>query len=305
MRVDRSVWRRLRTQALTLLAVLLAATALTFAVTADNVTSVAATGSITQLGSSRLAYSGDAPTSLADYDVQSTAYQRFLEGTWICGDPTDTDIHNINVNFWPTAIAGFYLRVESGADVDVALSIDTKSSFDDGTITNVPLLELTALSAAANDEWVWYQSEVVAMNTDVIGRPRLEVTGGVVDMDVIVVGPAPRGYRAVPAVEAWVVPDSRYDEADLEYDESIPYDRQTVVLGVLGAPEFSSARIDWGDNTVTEDVTWDTFSVSLQTHDYSSKIIQDEEQRFFITVKDLSDPLIAASTSIVIGEVVP
>ena len=71
------------------------------------------------------------------------------------------------------------------------------------------------------------------------------------------------------------------------------------------APEFSSARIDWGDNTVTEDVTWDTFSVSLQTHDYSSKIIQDEEQRFFITVKDLSDPLIAASTSIVIGEVVP
>lgn len=33
MRVDRSVWRRLRTQALTLLAVLLAATALTFAVT--------------------------------------------------------------------------------------------------------------------------------------------------------------------------------------------------------------------------------------------------------------------------------
>jgi hypothetical protein len=237
------------------------------------------------------------------YDVQSAAYQRFSEGTWVCGDPTDTDTHNININFWPTAIAGFYLRVESGTDVDVTLSLDTKSSFDDGSVTNVPLLELTALTAVDDDEWVWYQSEVVALNTDIIGRPRLEITGGVVDMDVIVVGPAPRGYRAVPTVEAWAIPDSRYDEADLEYDESIPYDRLTVALGVIGAPEYSSARIDWGDNTVTEDVTWDTFATSIQTHDYSSKIIQDEEQRFFITVKDLSDPLIAASTSIVIGEV--
>lgn len=278
-------------------------TTLTFAVTAANVTSMAATGTVTELGSTRIAYVADQPVGMDQYDVQSAAYQRFSEGTWVCGDPTDTDTHNININFWPTAIAGFYLRVESGTDVDVTLSLDTKSSFDDGSVTNVPLLELTALTAVDDDEWVWYQSEVVALNTDIIGRPRLEITGGVVDMDVIVVGPAPRGYRAVPTVEAWAIPDSRYDEADLEYDESIPYDRLTVALGVIGAPEYSSARIDWGDNTVTEDVTWDTFATSIQTHDYSSKIIQDEEQRFFITVKDLSDPLIAASTSIVIGEV--
>lgn len=278
-------------------------TTLTFAVTATNVTSAAATGTITELGSTRIAYVEDQPDGMDQYDVQSAAYQRFSAGTWVCGDPTDTDTHNININFWPTAIAGFYLRVESGTDVDVSLSLDTKSSFDDGTVTNVPLLELTELTAVDDDEWVWYRSEVVALNTDIIGRPRLEVTGGVVDMDVIVVGPAPRGYRAVPTVEAWAIPDSRYDEADLEYDESIPYDRLTVALGVIGAPEYSSARIDWGDDTLTEDVTWDTFSTSIQTHDYTSKIIQDEEQRFFITVKDLSDPLIAASTSIVIGEV--
>ena len=280
-------------------------TSLTFAVTATNVVSVAATGTITELGSSREAYSpGTAPASMADNDVQATAYQRFSGGTWVCGDPNDPVIHNININFWPTVVAGFYLKVQTGTDVDVTLSLDTKASIDDATTTNVPLLELTALSTATDDEWVWYQSEVIALNTDIIARPRLEISAGaVVDLDVIVIGPAPRGYRAVPTLEASVVPDSRYDESTLEYDESIIYDRLSVGLKVLGAPEYSSARIDWGDDTVTEDVTWATFATTYQTHDYSSKVIQDEEQRFFITAKDLSDPLIAASTSVVIGEV--
>lgn len=301
-------------------------TTITFAVTAPNVTSAASSGTVVELGSSReLHLPGTAPEGMTLNDVQRDAYQRFSGGTWICGHPDHTDVHNINVNFWPTAIAGFYLRVNTGTDVDVTLSLDTRSSLDDVTVTNVPLLELTGLSTEGGggdfgpdfeDEfdfdspseggWIWYQSDVVALNTDVIGRPRLEISpsDAVVDLDVIMVGPAPHGYRAVPSLEAMIVPGTRYDEDTLQYDESIPYESLVVALRVLGPPEFSSARIDWGDGTATDDVTWDIFSSTLQTHDYTSKIVQDEEQRFFITVKDLSDPLIAASTSIVIGEVI-
>lgn len=281
------------------------ATTLTYTGPGDDLASEAASGTVTEMGAVRREHTGDPEEILVTHDVGSTAYHRFSGGTWICGDPNDDRNHNINTNFWATAVAGFLLRVNSGTDVDVTLSINTRATLGDPSDTNVPLLALEGLTTVSDSDWTWYQSDVIAMNTDIIGRPQLEISpaNAIVDIDVMVIGPAPRGYRAIPTLEAHIMKDSRYDEDNLLYDESMIYDRVNVGLGVIGPPEFSSAQIDWGDGTAKDIVDWDVFAVSLQTHDYRTRIQQGVEQRFFITVKDVNDPLIAASTSLIVGEI--
>lgn len=244
------------------------------------------------------------PEILTTNDLQKAAFQRFSAGTWTCGQVSGSLYrHVINTQSWPSVSAGFFLKVNSGSSVSVTLSLDTYTLPTDNSATNVPLISLTGLSAASNGTWQWYSTDgVVALNTDAVAVPKIVVSpsGAEVDLDVITIGPAPAGYRPTPRVEAEMVGNRFYDQPELTYNSSIPYDEVKVELSVLNAPEHSSALVHWGDDTVHEIIEWG--SLSGTTHDYTTKVIQEEFTRFFITVYDISDPVIAASTSILLGQ---
>lgn len=248
------------------------------------------------------------PTQLDTYDLQHDAFQRFTggTGTWVCGELINGQpSRTMAVRQWPTVFGGFFLKINSGSAVSVTLSLDTFGSPTDTSATNVPLVSLTGLSAASNGTWQWYSSGVVALNTDSLARPKIVISpsSAEVDIDVITVGPAPLAYRAVPQLESSVIRNREYDQPTLTYNNAgVPYDQLQVSLSVLEAPSHSSALIDWGDDTVIEEVPWSTLVTTPQVHDYTARVVQEELTRFFITARDASDPLIAASTSLLIGE---
>lgn len=251
---------------------------------------------------------GTYPAKLDTNDLQHEAFHRFTggTGTWVCGEFLNGQPNRmLSVRQWPTVFGGFFLKINSGSAVSVSLSLDTYLSPTDPTSTNVPLVTLTGLSAASNGSWQWYSSGVVALNTDALARPKIVIspTSAEVDIDLVTVGPAPLAYRAVPQVQAAVVRNREYDQSTLTYNNAgVPYDQLEVSLSTLEAPSHSSAMIDWGDDTATQTVAWSTMATTPQIHDYTTRVVQDEFIRFFITVRDANDPLIAASTSLLIGE---
>lgn len=245
------------------------------------------------------------PTKITENDLKQEAFLRFPTGTWICGEFATGGLprHLINIQPWPTVAAGFFLKVNAGTSVSVSLSLDTYSSSDDNTATNVPLISLTGLSASSNGTWHWYDtSGVLPLNTDALASPKIVITGtgAQVDLDVITIGPAPRGYRPVPRLEAELLGNRIYDNPDMAYNASINYDEALVRLVALNTPEHSSAIVNWGNDTAPEVISWD--SLSGHTNDYTKNILQQDFATFFITANDVNDPLIAASTSITLGQ---
>lgn len=228
------------------------------------------------------------PAILGQYDLANDGFFRFTDGTWWCGrhEGYGKNEHYLLTDDWPAAFGGFIAKKNGAAPVTVKLALMTYASDADDTGT-----EVTLHQADLTEQWAWYSSpNPVPMNTDTQAVVVLKVspTSAAADIDTICVGPvSTQTTHKTPVLSLTLV------------------DAMVVRLSVADGPEWGTASINWGDGSPTTEVEWSALAKGQPIdHDYRDVRTTVDARKYFVSVKDVKDPLVYCSgTVMTLGDI--